>query len=149
MDTQIIDAITACTNDRDTQNTKAMYNCIKSSISGDIKDNFFTQFKDLPNQDDGLSLFKKLTTFTAVSSLQFSILSFNNIINFNPINYCFNIPLINIKLVHLFVLATTATRRLLYSEYIQYILTFYGKFFSPRSGNNGYVLKFILLKKEK
>jgi len=108
-----------------------MYNCIKSLISGDIKDTIFTQFENLPDQDDVLSLFKKLTTFTAVSSLQRSILSFNNIMNFNPINYCFNIPSINRKLVHRFVLATTATRRLIESKRIQHTLTVYGKILQP------------------
>ena len=39
---KIQDARIACTNHRSIQNSKAMYNCVKSSIGGDIKDTIFT-----------------------------------------------------------------------------------------------------------
>ena len=59
-----------------------MFHCIKSSIKGDLKNNLFTQFENLPAHEDGISLFKQLTTFTAVASLQLSMISFQNILNF-------------------------------------------------------------------
>ena len=51
--------------------------------------------------------------------------------NFNPFNYKFNIPVINSKLIHLFVLATTLTRQLLESKRIQHTLNVYSKIMQP------------------
>jgi len=85
IDTADIDtARTNCTNNRTLQNSRAMYACIKSSIKGDPKDIIFTQFDKIPDYDDSTTLFKKLTTFTTVPLLQFSMLSFTNILNFTP-----------------------------------------------------------------
>ena len=77
--------------------------------------------------EDGVALCKKITTFTIVTSLQLSMLSFNNILNFNPLNCQLNILTINSKLIHLFILATTSTRILLDSNIIQHNLNVYGK----------------------
>ena len=130
-DADIETARIARTNDRAIQNSKAMYNCIKSSITGDIRDTIFTQLDNMPENEDGVALFKKVTTLTTVSSLQLSLLSFNNILNFNPVDHGFNIPILNSKLLHLFVLATTSTRNLLDSERIQHTLNVYGKILQP------------------
>lgn len=99
---------TSCVNTRSIQNSKARFSCIKSSIKGDIRDTIFTQFGNLPLLEDCISLFKRISYFTTVSSLQLSLLSFNNILTFNPHDYKFNIPIINIKLIHFFVLSTTS-----------------------------------------
>ena len=104
-----------------------MYNCVKSSITGDIKDTIFSQFDNIPKTEYSKGLFKNLTTFTTVSSLQLSMLSLNNIVNFNPADYVYNVPVINSKFIHLFVLITTSTRQLLESELIQHVLNAYGK----------------------
>jgi len=104
-----------------------MYACIKSSINGDVKDTIFTQFANLPAHEDGVALFKQLTTFTTVASLQLLVLSFMNILQFSPFDFQFNIPVINSKLLHLFVLATTASRYLLDSKRIQHTLDAYSK----------------------
>jgi len=56
---------------------------------------------------DGIKLFKKLTTFTTVASLQLSLLSFNSILEFNPFDHAFDVPTINTKLMNLLTLATT------------------------------------------
>ena len=130
-DADIEAAQNARANDRAIQNSKAMYNCVKSSIAGDIKDTIFTQFDNMPDNEDGVALFKQLTTLTTISSLQLSLLSFNNILNFNPVDHGFNIPILNSKLFHLFVLATTSTRTLLDSERIQHTLNVYGKILQP------------------
>ena len=110
-----------------------MFHCIKSSIKGDLKDTIFTQFENLPAHEDGISLFKQLTTFTTVASLQLSMISFQNILNFDPSEYKFNIPLLNGKLIHLFVLATTQTRTLLASERIQHTINVYAKILQPEA----------------
>jgi len=132
-DADVLAATTSPLNDRKIQNFKAMFSCIKSSIEGDIKDTIFTQFGDLPSHDNGVSLFKRITSFTSVSSLQLSMLSFNNILTFNPHDFKYNIPIINKKLVHYFVLSTTSSRTLLDAEKIQHLLTVYGKILQPES----------------
>ena len=132
-DAQITAAGVSRTNDRAVQNCRAMYTCIEQSITGDIKDTIFSQFDNIPDEGDGITLFKKLTTFTSVASLQLSILSFNNITNFNPFDWNFSIPIINSKLLHLFILATTSTRTLLDAERIQHTLNVYSKILQPES----------------
>ena len=83
-DAEITAVTTTRTNDIAIQNSKAMFSCIKSSIEGYIKDTIFTQFGKLPSHKDGVALFKPITTFTSISSLQLSMLSFNNNLTFNP-----------------------------------------------------------------
>ena len=132
-DADILAATTARTNNRGIQNSKAMFSCIKSSIQGDIKDTIFTQFGNLPSHQDRVALFKSITTFTSVSSVQLSMLSFNNILTFNPHDFQYNIPVINKKLIHYFVLSTTSSRTLLDAEKIQHLLTVYGKILQPET----------------
>ena len=130
-DTQVETAQKARTNTRAIQNATCMYKCIKSSIKGDIRDTIFTQIGNIPTISDGIALFKKSTTFTSVASLQLSMLSFNSILSFNPFEHSFNIPTINSKLMHLFVLATTQHRDLDESERIQHTLNAYTKILQP------------------
>ena len=58
------------------QNSKAVFHCLKSSIKEKLKDTIFTQYENLPEHEDDVSLFKQLTAFLAASSLQLSIISF-------------------------------------------------------------------------
>ena len=115
------------------QNSKAMFKCIKSPIKGDFRDTIFTKFGNLPAHEDGIGLFKKLTTFMAVASLQLSMLSFQKILDFSPSLHDFCIPKINNKLIHLFILATTQSRTLLDAEKIQHTMNVYAKIFQPES----------------
>jgi len=121
------------TNDRALQNSRAMYACIKSSIQGDLKDIIFTQFDNIPDYDDGITLFKKLMIFTTVASHQLSMLSFTNILNFPPSDHQFNIPTINSKLFHLYILSTTSSRTLDDSERISHTINAYKKIVQPES----------------
>ena len=130
-DTQVEAAQVARIDTRAIQNAACMYKCIKSSIKGDIRDTIFTQIGNIPTIADGVALFKKSTTFTSVASLQLSMLSFNSILSFNPFEHSFNIPTINSKLMHLFVLATTQHRNLDESERIQHTLNAYTKILQP------------------
>ena len=111
--TQIENAKAACTNDHAIQNSRAMFSCIKLSIKGNLKDTIFSQFDNLPNHEDGIALFKLLTTFTTVALSQLSTISFQNTLRFNPHNFNYSIPTINAKLLHLFVLSSTHTCTLL------------------------------------
>ena len=108
-----------------------MFKCIKSSIKGILRDTIFTQAGNLPANTDGPTLFKKLTSFTSVASLQLSLLSFNTITALNPFDYDFNISAINTKLMQLFVLCTTQHRILDDNERIQHTLNVYSKIKQP------------------
>jgi hypothetical protein len=130
-DAEIEAARVARVDPRAVQNSRSLYKCLKSSISGDLRATIFDQVGNLPITDDGPTLFKKLTTFTMVASLQLSMISFKNILQFEPVDHKFNIPTINTKLNHLFVLATTRERQLLDSERIQHTLMIYSKIKQP------------------
>ena len=105
------------------QNSRAiMYKCLKASITGDLKATLFDQLGNLPAFEDGPTLFKRLTTFTMAASLELSMMAFKDILEFDPSTYKFNVPSINTKLAHLFVLATTRDRSLDESERVQHTL---------------------------
>lgn len=95
---QVDTAQTTRTNDRAKQNAQALYRCLESSIGGSIKTTIFSQPENLPDHEDGVSLFKLITEFTAVSSIQLSSLSLSQILSFDPAEYDFNITTINTKL---------------------------------------------------
>jgi len=109
-----------------------MYKFIKLLITGDLKSTVFSQIGNLPTHDNGVALFKKLTLFMAVASLQLSILSFNQILNFDPNEYNFKILVINTKLSNLFFLATTRAHQISDAEKIQQMLTVYAAIKQPK-----------------
>jgi hypothetical protein len=113
------------TDDHAIQNSKAMYECLKKSLTGDLCDTLFEQASNVPAHADGPSFFKLMLSLTIVSSLQLSIISFNQILQFDPAIHHFNVPTINTKLSHLFTLATTSSRLLANAERIQHTLTVY------------------------
>ena len=78
-----------------------------------------------------MSLFKSITTYSSVSSVQLSNVSLNNILHFDPSAFKFQIPSINTRLSNLFVLATTRTRALDQNERIQHTLSAYSKILQP------------------
>ena len=130
-ETDITTAQVARTDNRAIQNTKAMFQCIKSSITGGVRDTIFAQSGNIPKVRDGIALFKKLTSFTSIASMQLSNMSLTAILEFNPLELKFNIPKINTKLSELFVLATTQTRKLDDQERIQHTLNTYSKILQP------------------
>ena len=130
-DADVATALAARNDIRAKQNSTAMFKCIKSSITGTLRDTIFTQAGNLPANTDGPSLFKKLTSFTSVASLQLSLLSFNTVTALNPFDYDFNISAINTKLMQLFVLCTTQHRILDDNERIQHTLNVYSKIKQP------------------
>jgi hypothetical protein len=92
-DDDIANAHTARVDPQAIQNTRALYKCLKSSITGDLCATVFDQTDNLlPTTEDGPALFKKLTTFTMVASTQLSMLSFKSILEFDPSEHAFNIP---------------------------------------------------------
>jgi hypothetical protein len=80
---------------------------------------------------DGPCFFKKMLSFTTVSSLQLSMMSFNQILQFDPALHQFSVPTINITLNHLYFLSTTGTRTLDDQERIQQTLTVYQRIRQP------------------
>lgn len=131
-DSQIEAARTACTDDRAIQNSRAMFQCrVNNSIKDSIRNTNFTQSGNIPTYVNGITLFKKLVTFTKVLSLQLSLLSFNSILEFNPFDHAFDVPTINTKLIILFTLATTQHRTLDNSEHIQHTINVYSKILQP------------------
>jgi hypothetical protein len=122
----------ARTDARAIQNAKSMHECLKKSISGDLRSNLFEQASNLMTEADGPSFFKKMLSFTTVSSFQLSMMSFNQILQFDPGHYHFKVPTINTSLNHLFVLATTGTRTLDDPERIQHTLTVYQRIRQPK-----------------
>ena len=120
-------------NPRAIQNSKAMYRCLKASITGDLKTTVFDQIDNLPTHEDGPSLFKLLTSFTTISSLQLSMLAFRQILDFDPAEHNFKIATVNTKLNHLFVLATTPHRRLEDLERISHTLNAYARIKQPET----------------
>ena len=108
-----------------------MFQCVKNFIKGSIRNKIFTQLGNIPTHADRITLFKKLTTFTTVASLQLSLLSFNSILEFNPFDHAFDVPTINTKLINLFTLATTQHRTLDDSERIQHTLNVHSKILQP------------------
>ena len=139
----------ARTNVRAKQNSKAMYSCLKSSITGSIQNSIFTQYGNLLPHEDGGAFVKKLTNFTTVASLQLSIILFSDILHFNPCNYDVNISAINNKLLNLFILATTTTREILEGERIQHTLHVYEKIVQPEKWANGFGSSPWILGKER
>jgi hypothetical protein len=118
-------ARTTRTDPRTLQNAKALYECLKKSITGDLRATLFDQASNLPVHPDGPTFFKSMLSFTNVSSLQLSIISFNQILQFDPALCKFAIPTVNTKLNQLFLLATTSSRTLGDAERIQHTLTVY------------------------
>jgi hypothetical protein len=77
-DAEVATARTTRVDPRSIQNSRAMYKCLKSSITGDLRATVFDQVGNLPIHEDGPTLFKKLTDFTMAASLQLSMLSFQD-----------------------------------------------------------------------
>ena len=65
------------------------------------------------------------------SSVKLSIMSYNALTTFNPADYDFDLPTINTKLSHLFVLSNTSSRSLSEQEKIQHLLTAYERIKQP------------------
>ena len=116
-------AHTGRTDDRARQNAKSMYHTLKKSITGIIKTTIFDQLENIPDQDNGPTLFILMTQFTLSSAIQLSMLAFWQILNFDPHKYNYIIPTINTQLNHLFVMATTNNRIVSDAEKLQHIIS--------------------------
>ena len=126
-------AATARVDARALQNSTAMYRTIKQSVDGDLRATLLLQVSNLPLNEDGVALFYRLTKFTIVASGQLSILSFKQILEFQPSEHAYNIPTINTQLNHLFFLATNRNRILDDPERIQHTLAVYERIKQPEA----------------
>ena len=86
---------------------------------------------NLMTSQDGVELFVVMTRFTSVSSMQLSIMAFDEIIRFDPSKFEFNISKINVQLNQWFTLATTSTRILGQNERIQHTIVAYMRIRQP------------------
>lgn len=119
-------------NDRSIQNSRAMYQCLKKSISGALFTIIFEQAANLP-YEDGPILFLVLTDYTVSSTVQLSMNAVQRLMVFDPAFYKYEIPRINTSLLNLFLLAASPGHRLNEPERLQYILTIYLKIRQPES----------------
>ena len=110
-------------------------------VTGTICDTVFEQVQNLPTNKDGVALFKLLTFFTVVASLQLLILSFNQIISLLPSTVDYVFFAINANLTHISLLARTPTRVLKDAEKIQHTLTMYGCIKHPATWNTWVLTK--------
>ena len=131
LDADVATVLVARNDIRAKQNSTAMFKCIKSSITCTLRDTIFTQAGNFPANTDGPSLFKKLTSFTSVASLQLSLLSLNILTTLDPLDYDFYVSAIITKLMQLFVLYTTQHQILDDNERIQHTLNVYSKIKQP------------------
>ena len=75
----IADTFSTCNDYCVIQYAKSFNAIISKSVTGTICDTVFKQAQNLPTDEDGISLFKLFTLFTVIASLQFLIISFNQI----------------------------------------------------------------------
>ena len=130
-DADVTAAKTARTDDRAIQNAKALFKCLKCSISGNLKTTIFSQPDNIPKDEDGVALFKKFTEYTTLSSVQLSLSTFSNLLKFDPAQDKFDIAKINTRLLSMFVLCGGSHRTLDKYERIQHTLNAYDRIKQP------------------
>ena len=127
----ITQANTDRTNPRARQNAQALFRCLRKSITGSLKETIFGQIGNIPQDEDGVALFKQMAKYSTVSSLQLAIATTTDIQNLCPAELDFSISRINSRLVALFGLVTTQNTALDDSAKLQYTLTVYRKIRQP------------------
>ena len=105
-------AKTARTNDRAIQNSKALFKCLKASITGSLKSTIFSQPENIPKDEDGVALFYLFTTYTTLSTVQLSLSTFSNLLKYDPSADEYDIAKINTNLTNMFVLCGGSHRKM-------------------------------------
>ncbi|CAJ1939975.1 unnamed protein product [Cylindrotheca closterium] len=123
---------TARVDPRAIQNSRCLYNCLASRITGDLRIEIFGQPGNLPTHGDGPSLFKRMIDTTAAASLQVSSNAIQDLLNLDPGDYKFDMTAVNSQIIGLFTLATTAARLMPDSERCFYIFNTYRKIKQPQ-----------------
>jgi hypothetical protein len=127
----IAQAAAARTDIRAKQNATALYRTLRLSLEGSVKSTMLHQTGNLQANEDGVAFFFRLTQLTAVASLQLSMLSWKKIMEFDPTEFQFNIPVINTQLNELFIMAATVQRPLDEYARVEYILQVYDRIKRP------------------
>ena len=122
-------AFVARVNPRAIQNARALYHACKKSLTGDIYTLVFQQDGNIPGQEDGISLFYTVTTYTMPSSVRLSMDSMDRLYAYDPAAQKFNISAINKDLLSLFVLARDVPN----AKKLHYVLMVYSKIKQPES----------------
>ena len=125
-------AFAARTDPRATQNSQMMYRCLKDSFKGtSVWNAIFGNLSNAPDHEDGPTLWKQMTAFTAPASFQQSQTAMEEIQSLDPAAFDFDVLKINSKLTGYFLLLATPHRAVAQSEQIHHTLTVYGKIQQP------------------
>ena len=119
------------TDPRSIQNSEAMYASLSCTAEGDLQSVLFEQDGNLPDHEDGPSLFKRMIDMSIASSTQISIQALRELQDLDPAVYEYNIAAVNTKATRLFTLATTGARILSDAERTQLILSAYYRIKQP------------------
>jgi hypothetical protein len=142
----IAQAAAARTDIRAKQNATALYRTLRLSLEGSVKSTMLHQTGNLQTNEDGVSFFFRLTQLTAVASLQLSMLSWKKIMEFDPTEYQFNIPVINTQLNELFIMAATVQRPLDEYARVEYVLQVYDRIKRPEQWVQWVQTQFTLIR---
>ena len=121
----------ARTDPRAIQNSRAMYYCLSKSLDGDLKTILFDQESNVPTNEDGPTLFKRMMDLTIAASTQISLQALRELQDLDPSAFNYNIPLVNTRATQLFTLATTGSGKLADGERVQLMLTTYDRIKQP------------------
>ena len=132
-DANIETARTRRTNNWALQNSRALFKCLQSSVKGHVQTSIFTQQDNIPSNEDGVTLFKTFTKFTAVTSIQLFVSILHSINVFDLATDKYVIPTINSKLSNLFLLAGGPHYTLHGHEKVQSTINVYSKILQPDS----------------
>jgi hypothetical protein len=107
--------------------------CAKQNATAlHVKSTMLHQTGNLQANEDGVAFFFRLTQLTAVASLQLSMLLWKKIMEFDPTEFQFNIPVINTQLNELFIMAATVQRPLNKYARVEYVLQVYDRIKRPK-----------------
>lgn len=130
-ETELQTARAARTDPRAQQNSIALYETIRKSLTGDAFTSFFSQDGNLPTDKDGPLMFKAIQGFTTVQTVSSAVEVTDELSNFDPAKYKFNITVINQELSGLFLRAMQSPMGCTDQLQIAYILRTYRKIKRP------------------
>lgn len=94
------------------QNAKAMYKYLSSSVTGDLRSSLFEQLDNLPTNEDGPTLFKRMIDSTVAATMQVSNQALMDLQLLEPAEFQYNLSLLNTKAAQLFHLAGLGAREI-------------------------------------
>ena len=126
----VLDAYAAGTEPRAVQNSKSMYKCIKSSLTGDALTSIFNTPGNAPTHDDGIELFFKCTKLSTISSVRLANKAIADLNTYCPSTRAFELPMVFEDIAKHFILVS-ASRSLSDSDKIPHALAIIKKIQQP------------------